>query len=326
MCQHKNGTADVFGISRMQSFRMPPAMPWAKYLQLRVLSHYGAEAVCALNDVRVYGKSAIEDFEDSLVKQERGVEGHAAFGHLGTLGGSPSLAASSGPLQVPVTAPAQPPAPDSTSRQANATSDGSSSSGGSPGGSPGGVVPVATTDSNASAGTQPPVPQRDAPAETAASTGVEGQDGGGLVNPTSGHSPAGLSHGGDAKETGSEGPKGPESPGTASETVGAPAQVKVSGSQAEKEGADSGSNGEAQTLAPLGEVEPAGDSGARADNGAPATELAPLSLDDWPSSSLVNGRQNTIFDMLVQVGPSPSFSSILAPAPGSMVSSSGNLF
>ena len=39
---------------------------WAKYLQLRFLTHYGSEPVCALNDVRVYGKSAVEDLEDRL--------------------------------------------------------------------------------------------------------------------------------------------------------------------------------------------------------------------------------------------------------------------
>lgn len=39
---------------------------WAKYLQLRLLTHYGSEPVCALNDVRVYGKSAVEDLEDRL--------------------------------------------------------------------------------------------------------------------------------------------------------------------------------------------------------------------------------------------------------------------
>lgn len=39
---------------------------WSKYLQLRFLTHYGSEPVCALNDVRVYGKSAVEDLEDRL--------------------------------------------------------------------------------------------------------------------------------------------------------------------------------------------------------------------------------------------------------------------
>lgn len=39
---------------------------WAKYLQLRFLTHYGNEPVCAVNDVRVYGKSAAEDLEDRL--------------------------------------------------------------------------------------------------------------------------------------------------------------------------------------------------------------------------------------------------------------------
>jgi hypothetical protein len=35
-------------------------------LQLRFLSHFSSEPVCALNDVRVYGKSAVEDLEDQL--------------------------------------------------------------------------------------------------------------------------------------------------------------------------------------------------------------------------------------------------------------------
>ena len=49
----------------LQVFRVkPPA--WVKYLQLRLLSHHGAEAVCALNDLCVYGKSAAEDLEDRL--------------------------------------------------------------------------------------------------------------------------------------------------------------------------------------------------------------------------------------------------------------------
>jgi hypothetical protein len=39
---------------------------WLKYLQIRQLSHHGTEAVCALNDVCVYGKSAAEDLEDRL--------------------------------------------------------------------------------------------------------------------------------------------------------------------------------------------------------------------------------------------------------------------
>ena len=39
---------------------------WVKYLQLHILSHHGTEAVCALNDIRVYGKSAADDLEDQL--------------------------------------------------------------------------------------------------------------------------------------------------------------------------------------------------------------------------------------------------------------------
>ena len=38
-------------------------------MQLRLLTHYGNEPVCALNDVRVYGKSAAEDLEDRLAME-----------------------------------------------------------------------------------------------------------------------------------------------------------------------------------------------------------------------------------------------------------------
>ena len=56
----------LFIFSLLQAFKLDrPA--WLKYLQLRMLSHYGSEAVCALNDVCVYGKSAAEDLEDRLV-------------------------------------------------------------------------------------------------------------------------------------------------------------------------------------------------------------------------------------------------------------------
>ena len=48
-----------------QAFRIQQP-EWAKYLQLRLVSHHGSEPVCALNDVRVHGKSAVEDLEDRL--------------------------------------------------------------------------------------------------------------------------------------------------------------------------------------------------------------------------------------------------------------------
>lgn len=38
-------------------------------MQLRLLTHYGNEPVCALNDVCVYGKSAAEDLEDRLAME-----------------------------------------------------------------------------------------------------------------------------------------------------------------------------------------------------------------------------------------------------------------
>lgn len=40
--------------------------PWAKYLQIRFLSQYGSEPVCAVNDIVVHGKSAAQDLEDQL--------------------------------------------------------------------------------------------------------------------------------------------------------------------------------------------------------------------------------------------------------------------
>ncbi len=52
----------------MQAFHIDPS-GWAKYMQLRLLTHYGNEPVCALNDVRVYGKSAAEDLEDRLAME-----------------------------------------------------------------------------------------------------------------------------------------------------------------------------------------------------------------------------------------------------------------
>lgn len=53
-------TANLF-----QAFKLKSPV-WTKYLQLRMLSHHGTEAVCALNDLCVYGKSAAEDLEDRL--------------------------------------------------------------------------------------------------------------------------------------------------------------------------------------------------------------------------------------------------------------------
>ena len=36
---------------------------WVKFLQLRFMNHYGNEPVCALNELSVFGKSAVEDLE-----------------------------------------------------------------------------------------------------------------------------------------------------------------------------------------------------------------------------------------------------------------------
>ena len=39
------------------------APAWVKFLQLRFVSHYGNEPVCALNELSIFGKSAVEDLE-----------------------------------------------------------------------------------------------------------------------------------------------------------------------------------------------------------------------------------------------------------------------
>ena len=52
----------------MQAFRVTNLM-WVKYIQLHFLTHHGTEPVCALNDVRVFGKSAADDLEDRLAME-----------------------------------------------------------------------------------------------------------------------------------------------------------------------------------------------------------------------------------------------------------------
>ncbi|KAK9841003.1 hypothetical protein WJX81_005028 [Elliptochloris bilobata] len=54
---------------------------WVKFLQLRFVTHYGNEPVCAINELSVFGKSAVEDLEDRLA-----LEGDAESG--GTGGGA----------------------------------------------------------------------------------------------------------------------------------------------------------------------------------------------------------------------------------------------
>jgi len=53
---------------------------WVKYLALRLLSYHGAEPVCALNELRAYGVSAVEDLEARLAVEggEGGGDGEAA--------------------------------------------------------------------------------------------------------------------------------------------------------------------------------------------------------------------------------------------------------
>ena len=61
----------------MQAFKLE-SPSWLKYLQIRQLSHHGMEAVCALNDVCVYGKSAAEDLEDRLSQENPAEESQEA--------------------------------------------------------------------------------------------------------------------------------------------------------------------------------------------------------------------------------------------------------
>jgi Sad1 / UNC-like C-terminal len=51
-----------------QSFALDAAAAlWVKYLLIRFLTHYGNEPVCAINDLRVFGKSAVEELEVCVV-------------------------------------------------------------------------------------------------------------------------------------------------------------------------------------------------------------------------------------------------------------------
>lgn len=65
------GSFSASKVKGSQKFQMQQPS-WVKYLQLQFLTHYGSEAVCALNDVRVYGKSAAEDLEDRLALDAAG--------------------------------------------------------------------------------------------------------------------------------------------------------------------------------------------------------------------------------------------------------------
>ena len=52
--------------------------PWAKYLQLRFLTQYGSEPVCAINDIIVHGRSAAQDLEDQLAGDDAPAAQHPA--------------------------------------------------------------------------------------------------------------------------------------------------------------------------------------------------------------------------------------------------------
>eukprot|EP00884_Botryococcus_braunii_P021005 jgi/Botrbrau1/7589/Bobra.0159s0038.1 len=280
-----------------QSFRMPALMPWAKYLQLRVLSHYGVEAVCALNDVRVYGKSAIEDFEDSLVKQARGAEAHAAaFGHLGTLGTGAMVPPV--PLLPPPSADAasQPSLPEPVPQLLNATAVVAPPTNGSLGTE----VPPVNGTVTAGSGDQPASPPKDASQEPRqVPGGPERRDAG---TPSSGSSPpvgSTVPKGAEPREALSEGAKGLGSPPAGPGPGGLPPEAHgtvVGDGERKEEGVSGAVSGDTQPSGTLGEGGLAGDQGGARGT----TDLAPLSLEEWPSSTLVHGRQTTIFDMLVQ--------------------------
>ena len=96
----------------VQSFQVAEPQ-WVKYVQLRFLSHYGAEPVCALNDVRILGKSAADDLEDRLAMEH--AQEHAAQAESR----QPQAAE---PLSLPSSPPALPLVPDSAAQPAqNAT-------------------------------------------------------------------------------------------------------------------------------------------------------------------------------------------------------------
>ena len=89
----------------MQSFQVANPV-WVKYVQLRLLSHYGSEPVCALNDIRIFGKSAADDLEDRLAVEH--AQEHTA---------QPELV----PVATPAALPPSPPAPEGPSTAQNAT-------------------------------------------------------------------------------------------------------------------------------------------------------------------------------------------------------------
>eukprot|EP00891_Asterochloris_glomerata_P001172 jgi/Astpho2/1172/fgenesh1_pg.00021_%23_20_t len=99
-----------------QSFAVEPT--WVKYLQLRLLSHWGMESVCAINDLRVNGKSAAEDLEDRLSidapsEEEQDVPSPASAAEL-----------ASGETAAPVNHAAEQSKPDVGSSQAATAADG----------------------------------------------------------------------------------------------------------------------------------------------------------------------------------------------------------
>eukprot|EP00501_MAST-03F_sp_TOSAG23-6_P002445 GSMAST32.ASY1.ANO1.2554.1 assembled CDS len=56
----------------VQEFTMPKRV-WARYLKLRILSHYGSEFYCTLTSFKAHGYTALEGFRDEMVKMSEEV-------------------------------------------------------------------------------------------------------------------------------------------------------------------------------------------------------------------------------------------------------------
>lgn len=80
------GSFEAANARGVQAFSVP-APEWVRFLQLRFTSHHGSEPVCAINDVRAYGKSAAEDLEDRLAVPEPAAVAEPAAAVVGVVVG-----------------------------------------------------------------------------------------------------------------------------------------------------------------------------------------------------------------------------------------------
>lgn len=84
---------------------------WMRYLLLRFLSQHGAEPVCAVNGISVYGKSAAEELEDQLASAAEGLGlGLPEDLHEGQQAPAPSAEAPPAPAPHPAPQPGAEPA------------------------------------------------------------------------------------------------------------------------------------------------------------------------------------------------------------------------